>query len=120
MGGGGNSWEVKVGAFADVRYLHCSGRFVMFRLKSSIFTFSVLSIFLLFVIGLAAPNFALAHVEPGELLQASPESLNFVRVIVGTKSSSQTVTATNTSAKKLRIQSVNVSPAFVLTSNNCL
>jgi hypothetical protein len=92
----------------------------MFRLKSFIFTFSVLSIFLLFVIGLAAANLALADVEPGELLQASPESLNFVRVIVGTQSSSQTVTATNTSAKKLRIQSVNLDPAFVLTSNNCL
>src|SRR5258708_39497478 len=92
----------------------------MFRLKSFIFTFSVLSIFLLFVIGFAAPNVAFADVEPGELLQASPESLNFVRVISGTQSSSQTVTATNTSAKKLRIQSVNVNPTFVLTSNNCL
>src|SRR5215469_18832669 len=91
----------------------------MFRLKSFIFAFPVLSIFLL-VMGLAGPDLAFADVEAGELLQASPESLNFVRVIVVTQSSSQTVTATNVSSKKLRVQSINLNPNFVLTSNNCL
>src|SRR5215469_10717913 len=91
----------------------------MFRLKSFIFAFPVLSIFLL-VMGLAGPDLAFADVEAGELLQASPDSLNFVRLIVGTQSSSQTITATNTSAKKLRVLSINLNPNFVLTSNNCL
>ena len=90
----------------------------MYRSKSSVATFSVLSIFLLFAIRVAAPNPAFADLEAGEIFQASPESLYF-SVVVGTQSPSKTITATNTSTKKLRVQRINLNPNFVLTSNNC-
>jgi Abnormal spindle-like microcephaly-assoc'd, ASPM-SPD-2-Hydin len=91
------------------------------RPKSSIFAFSVLSLALLFAIGLAAPGIASAWGENEELLLVNSERLDFGNVVIGTTSPAQTVTATNTTDDDtISFFGIFPTPSFLKVSNTCV
>ena len=90
----------------------------MSRPRSSTLTLSVLSIFLLFTVSVAAPNLAFA----GPTLSVNPNSLSFVHVVVGTTSASQAVTATAMGGLisfPHGKPGITVTAPFLLTGNTC-
>src|SRR5258708_5995795 len=89
------------------------GGFTMSLPKSSVFAFSALSFFLLFALGLAAPNLAYAK------LVLTPNSLAFGNVVVGTTSSAQTVTATNSGRSAITFTTIIASPPFLKVGDTC-
>ena len=92
----------------------------MSRPKSPIFAFSVISFALLLVVGLAAPSPAFADLDGVQELGANPTALSFGNVAVGTTSTPQTDTVTNTfSDDSITFSSTFVTHGYMITGTTC-